>query len=483
MQQAQCCGRGQQRWQCMKPAVAEEFWTSEESLAFRSKRFSMLFQLLCLVSAVLCSFSATVPSAVLVSRDEAHGVLRRRPRANAGWLEELKMGNLERECMEEKCSYEEAREVYEHDEATNEFWTNYNVEKRCESNPCQNNGTCVNSQDAYTCFCPEGFNGRNCEEAIEDTLKCLYLNGGCEHFCNDTGGQRSCECAQGYALGEDGETCEPQDLYPCGKIPILKEDQSAKTDKSSDSRGRIVGGTECPKGHCPWQVLLEYNKKPFCGGVILTPYWVITASHCLEKLKAAYLKVVAGEHNIDKKEGTEQTIQVAKVIMHKKYRVQNTDNDIALLKLQEPIVYSAYAVPICLPQKELSERDLAAIRFSTVSGWGQMSENGPISPVLQMLEVPRQRSQDCREQSKINITDNMFCAGYFDGKQDSCKGDSGGPLVTRYKNTWFLTGIVSWGKGCARPGYYGIYTRVSNYLDWIQQNTATQSLKGNATVI
>lgn len=55
---------------------------------------------------------------VFVRKDEAHGVLFRTKRANSGWFEELKMGNLERECLEEKCSYEEAREVFEHTEAT-----------------------------------------------------------------------------------------------------------------------------------------------------------------------------------------------------------------------------------------------------------------------------------------------------------------------------------------------------------------------------
>ncbi|KAF7634009.1 hypothetical protein LDENG_00053200, partial [Lucifuga dentata] len=57
----------------------------------------------------------------------------------------------------------------------------------------------------------------------------------------------------------------------------------------------------------------------------------------------------------------------------------------------------------------------------------------------------------------------------------------GGPLVTRYKKTVFLLGIVSWGKGCARPGNYGIYTRVSNYLEWIHNHTATADQPTNHT--
>lgn len=55
---------------------------------------------------------------VFIRRKAAHGVLARIKRANSGWFEELKRGDLERECIEEKCSYEEAREVFEHTEVT-----------------------------------------------------------------------------------------------------------------------------------------------------------------------------------------------------------------------------------------------------------------------------------------------------------------------------------------------------------------------------
>uniref|UniRef100_A0A3B3ULB2 Coagulation factor VII n=1 Tax=Poecilia latipinna TaxID=48699 RepID=A0A3B3ULB2_9TELE len=402
--------------------------------------------------------------AVFLERHEANGVLIRTRRFNSGWFEELKMGNLERECLEEKCSFEEAREVFEHDEVTNEFWKRYSIPDRCTSAPCQNRGTCINNEESYTCLCLPQFMGLNCEFG-----DCLLENGGCDHFCDeDTFGRRlACSCADGYELDADGRSS-------CGTVPVLQ-----KVTKDMHLL-RIVGGSECPKGECPWQVLLTYKGKGFCGGVIYKPTWILTASHCLENTNPQFLKVVAGEHDILVNESTEQVIQVVEIIMHENYVSSTVDNDIGLLRLASPIVYSPYAVPICLPTRPLAERDLWAVDLHTVSGWGRQGENGPTSVLLRRTKVPRIRKQTCKEQSGVLLTKNMFCAGYLDGRTDSCKGDSGGPLVTKFKKTHFLLGIVSWGKGCARPGNYGIYTRVSNYLEWIQNRTATP-VTGNTT--
>ncbi|XP_051743379.1 coagulation factor VII [Ctenopharyngodon idella] len=421
--------------------------------------------------SLYCCHSATV----FMGRDGAHEVLIRTKRANSGWFEEMKMGNLERECLEEKCSYEEAREVFEHTEATNEFWKIYNVKDHCESNPCENNGLCMSQNaESYTCLCTAGFSGRNCEHAIKDVPdSCLHDNGRCEHFCVEEDGQRNCSCVDGYILASNGQSCLTNEAFPCGKVPLLQGGRAA--NPQGDLRSRIVGGAECPKGHCPWQVLLKYGEKGFCGGVIYKPTWILTAAHCLENLKVKFLKIVAGEHDIEVDEGTEQVIQVEEMLMHPGYVSETADSDIALLRLSRPIVYSTYAVPVCLPLRDMAERELWAVSKHTVSGWGKRSEGGPTSRLLRQLQVPRIRTQECVESSKVSLTSNMFCAGYIEGKEDSCKGDSGGPLVTRYRNTTFLLGIVSWGKGCARPGSYGIYTRVSNYLQWIHEHTANST--------
>ncbi|XP_010358381.2 coagulation factor VII isoform X6 [Rhinopithecus roxellana] len=370
-------------------------------------------------------------AAVFITQEEAHGVLHRRRRANS-FLEELRPGSLERECKEEQCSFEEAREIFKDLERTKLFWISYSDK--------------------------------------DNQLICVNENGGCEQYCSDhTGAKRSCWCHEGYSLLADGVSCMPTVEHPCGKIPILEKRNTSKP------QGRIVGGTVCPKGECPWQVLLLVNGAQLCGGTLINTLWVVSAAHCFDKIKSwRNLTAVLGEHDLSEHEGDEQSRRVAQVIIPSTYVPGTTNHDIALLRLQRPVVLTDHVVPLCLPERTFSERTLAFVRFSLVSGWGQLLDRGATALELMALSVPRLMTQDCLQQSRKvdaspNITEYMFCAGYSDGSKDSCKGDSGGPHATRYRGTWYLTGVVSWGQGCAAVGHFGVYTRVSQYIEWLQK--------------
>ncbi|KAJ8246650.1 hypothetical protein GJAV_G00253900 [Gymnothorax javanicus] len=418
--------------------MLEKMWVGWPYSWLNPLRFQTLTHSIKMMRALLLAtlaFACTVSAAVFLRKDDAHGLLQRSRRANSGFLEEVKQGNLERECVEEICDYEEAREVFEDDAKTKEFWMKYDL--------------------------------------FEDTLKCLYLNGGCEQFCDGTGPRRRCSCAEGYALGDNGKDCIAQVQYPCGKIPQLR----AK-NQTVQSEVRTVGGNQCPKGHCPWQVLLEHKGESLCGGVLLQPGWVITAAHCVHNRDRSSLMVVAGETDLGVVEGTEQRVPVSEVIAHAQYSVASGDSDIALLRLGEPVVFSEAVAPVCLPEHSFSQRELFAVRFSTLSGWGGLTTGGnappprpaPLpSPVLRRLEVPLIPAPECGLRSGVNLTASMFCAGYMQGPQPSCRGDDGSPLVTRYRDTAFLTGLVAWGRGCTTPGYYSIFTRVDHFLPWIQE--------------
>ncbi|KAM7375590.1 hypothetical protein PAMA_014615 [Pampus argenteus] len=424
----------------------------------REKKQLFLLQLL-IASIPACT---GLRGGVFVSRPEASVFLHRSRRANF-LLEELKIGNLERECLEEKCSYEEAKEIFALPQQLEAFWRTYTAVDHCLSSPCKNGATCTNSlTNTYVCKCPPGFQGHNCDKVRLTSNGCHSRNGDCEHFCKQLPDRSHiCFCAAGYSLHQDNRTCVPQDAVPCGRPQV-------------HFAPRVVNGKVCPKGHCPWQALLTEDHKFRCGAIVLSSQWVLTAAHCLGNPASIY-HVTVGEHDQSLEEKTEQKHRVLEVLIHQDYNQSSSDSDLAILKLHRPVKLGLYVVPICLPAKNSSFiRTLAAVRYSTVSGWGRMAEFGSASLVLQRLVLPRVPLQECRLHTNLNITRNMICAGWRAGGKDACGGDSGGPLVTRYKKTWFLTGVVSWGKGCAKENMYGVYTKVSNFLDWIQNITSSR---------
>uniref|UniRef100_UPI003AAB8208 coagulation factor VII-like n=1 Tax=Centroberyx gerrardi TaxID=166262 RepID=UPI003AAB8208 len=310
---------------------------------------------------------------------------------------------------------------------------------------------------------------------FEDSLKCLYKNGGCQHFCDRSGPRRKCSCADGYKLGEDGRECVAQVQVPCGQLVP----EGADRNQTVRGQTRLVGSSRCPAGECPWQVLVQYRGSSHCGGVLVRPDWVITAAHCIHGNDPGNLTVVAGEHNLDVEEGTEQRIPVSMAMAHEGYAPATGDSDVALLRLSRPVALGRRAVPVCLPQKDFAERELTPALYHTVSGWGKRTAGGnaedpdapagaPPSPVLRRMSVPILQNARCSQTSRFNFTDNMLCAGYLEGRQESCRGDDGSPLVTLYGSTHFLTGVAGWGRGCPHPGYYGVYANMANFVDWVE---------------
>ncbi|XP_020491514.1 coagulation factor IXa isoform X1 [Labrus bergylta] len=491
--------------------------------------FSFSFLCLLLLDSQLWSFGAPAPASgrVFLAGPAADSVLRRHKRYNTGVFEEFLEGDLERECTEEVCDLEEAREIFENDDNTMEFWVRYTDGNQCKSNQCLNQGSCQDQLGYYTCSCLPDFTGRNCEIVV--SKRCDVNNGGCMHFCESMGTfGAKCSCARGYRLMQDGENCEAATEFPCGrtalttfsgvstrsllgqinitlpsnttsttpppstpastqapstaasdsvrsrslkKLPLWAlRDAEAPSEEQPNVYKRIVGGKVVLPGEIPWQVALiaRPGGQLFCGGSILRERWVITAAHCLvEGLGSFFVRL--GMHNIYINEGSEQDHEVLEQHMHPRYNatVSLYNHDIALLRLKSPITFSATVRPICIGPKAFIEGLVKESSPATVSGWGRTRFLGLTADTLQKVEVPFTERTECKRSSSSRITPVMFCAGYYDEEKDACQGDSGGPHTNRIHDTWFLTGIVSWGEECAKEGKYGVYTRVSLYYGWI----------------
>ncbi len=207
---------------------------------------------------------------------------------------------------------------------------------------------------------------------------------------------------------------------------------------------------------------------PFCGASFIGGHYVLTASHCVDGEIAEDIDVVVGEHDlIDRSTGVRY--KVAQIYMHEEYDSLSTNNDIAILELTEAITN---VTPINLMSEEL-ESQLNTGDLLTVMGWGNMSADEASFPtVLQEVQVPLYDRDKCNAAYGNGITDVMLCAGFEEGEKDSCQGDSGGPLVINKNGEWYQAGVVSFGEGCAEPGFPGVYARVSKFLDWVKQKKA-----------
>uniref|UniRef100_A0A8C2UK28 trypsin n=1 Tax=Chinchilla lanigera TaxID=34839 RepID=A0A8C2UK28_CHILA len=214
-----------------------------------------------------------------------------------------------------------------------------------------------------------------------------------------------------------------------------------------DDDDKIIGGYTCQKNSLPYQVSLNDGSHR-CGGSLITDQWVVSAAHCYKA--GVRIQVHLGEHNINIIEGDEQFIDF--------------NNDIMLLKLKNPASLNSRVSTLSLP-KSCSSAGTQCL----VSGWGNTVIIGNKYPsLLQCLNAPVLSDAACHNSYPGRITSNMFCLGFLEGGKDSCQGDSGGPVVCNGE----LQGVVSWGMGCALKGKPGVYTKVCNYLDWIQETIA-----------
>ncbi|WP_405619147.1 serine protease [Streptomyces sp. NBC_01508] len=221
----------------------------------------------------------------------------------------------------------------------------------------------------------------------------------------------------------------------------------------------VVGGTPAEQGEFPFMVRLSMG----CGGALYEKDIVLTAAHCVDGSGPdTSITATAGVVDLQSPDAVE--VNSTEVLQAPGYN--GTGKDWALIKLAEPID---------LPTLAIATDDTYDNGEFTVAGWGAATEGGAQERYLLKANVPFVSDADCgAAYGGSFVADEEICAGFLaEGGTDTCQGDSGGPMFRQDDaGAWIQVGIVSYGQGCARPDYPGVYAEVSTFATAIQSAAA-----------
>jgi chymotrypsin len=240
----------------------------------------------------------------------------------------------------------------------------------------------------------------------------------------------------------------------------------------------IVGGGEALKYAYPWMVALLIDNKHFCGGSLINKRYVLTAAHCTDR--ASQITMLLGTHNLKANKDIEDGRKVINItresiFQHPEYNGNTITYDISLLRLPEDVTFTDRIRPVCLPNRNHIPRFYEDVP-TKVSGWGKPADNSAgVSPVLKEADVKVMPNNQCRVAFRGIVTGNLICISTTP-KASPCKGDSGGPLMVKQMSKsgeeyYMQLGIVSFGSLTCERAFPVGFTRVSAFLDYINEIT------------
>ncbi|KFB35242.1 hypothetical protein ZHAS_00001385 [Anopheles sinensis] len=253
-----------------------------------------------------------------------------------------------------------------------------------------------------------------------------------------------------------------------------------KTYNCSNVVQLVSGGEIARDGEFPHHALLGYNKSGTeneyvfrCGGTLISDRHVLTAAHCF---KTDYPSIVRlGEYDLMIFTGYEYDVPIEGFLRHPEHDFGNVYNDIALVKLKNKVTFTESIRPACLWDTEIRN-----VSKFVASGFGYTSMYEALPTQMAKVVLEKFPKEDCFERLNVlghfgrGIIDGQLCVGSNTEGRDTCEGDSGGPLQTVTDPstcTFHVVGVISTGiRGCGVGKSRAVYTNVSHYLGWIEEN-------------
>ena len=249
---------------------------------------------------------------------------------------------------------------------------------------------------------------------------------------------------------------------------------SASSASAEAIKGRVINGTTSQASY-PWIVSIsELGTEPkqghFCGGVMISSRYVLTAAHCvIDYLEFQdQLQITVGRSKLSSENGI--TVASDGIIIHPEYVQERSTNDIAIIRTEET------GLSEFLPLVDSDDYEFwRGGSTAKLLGWGFIDPFFPVRPDnLQEAEIPIVSDEQCEERLGIDFDKNsMLCGGKLatssssDDAVDACYGDSGGPLIVNTPEGPKLAGLVSWGLACGSDKFWGVYTRLGNLYAWV----------------